>query len=500
MRTYRSGDAEVAALPRNGLVVERQTADGRYEQVEGPFTEYSRTQVVRNGETVDTTAYRLVIPWFRWIFAWPMRAYLRRRDPGNGALPPWAAPDRLDATQVKILGLLAAASMSSAFLNTLFTQTVNFAADDFGIGTGGQGVAGVVVRCGIVLALPFVILADRLGRRRIMVFLAWVAPACAALGALAPNFWVLTASQAVGRPLGIALDILIAIVAAEAMPRNSRTYALSILALASGLGAGVAVMSLPLADLGDGGWRLVYVVSLLWLLVAADLARRLPETPRFEALRARRVSEGAAAGRPHVVRRRFLMIAAVGLAANLFVAPASFFQNRYLDDVRGYSGAGIALFTLSTATPASIGLILGGRFADTAGRRRILAIALPVSTALLVTSFSTSGSVMWTTAFLGGLLGGFSYPAFAVYRSELFPTARRGRVSGFVSATSLIGGGIGLIAAGILVDRGWSYGEVMAMLGVGQLVAAVIIVLAYPETAHRALEELNPEDSVGSNQ
>ena len=46
----------------------------------------------------------------------------------------------------------------------------------------------------------------------------------------------------------------------------------------------------------------------------------------------------------------------------------------------------------------------------------------------------------------------------------------------------------------MLLDRGWSYGAVMGMLGVGQLVAAAIIVLAYPETAHRALEELNPED------
>ena len=38
--------------------------------------------------------------------------------------------------------------MSAAFVNTLFTQTVNFAADDFGISDTGIGVAGAVVLIG----------------------------------------------------------------------------------------------------------------------------------------------------------------------------------------------------------------------------------------------------------------------------------------------------------------------------------------------------------------
>jgi MFS family permease len=482
-------------VSRDGLVRERAVGDGRFEQAEGPFTEYAR--VVRDAPNgvADETTYRLTIPWFRWVFAWPIRAALRRRDPGNGTVPAWAAPDRLGPSHVLVLGLLAAASMSGAFNNTLFTQTVHFAADDFGVGARSQAVAGVIVRCGIVLALPLLVLADRIGRRRIIVGLAFAAPVCSALGAVAPDFWVLTATQAVGRPLGIALDLLIAVMAAEAMPRNSRAYAVSLLAMASGLGAGVAVMSLPLADIGDGGWRLVYVVSLIWLFVALDLMRRLPETARFEALQEQRARPRRDARPARIRRRRFVTIAAVGVAANLFVAPASYFQNRYLEDVRGYSGAFIALFTIATATPASIGLILGGRLADTAGRRRILAIALPTSTALLVTSFFVESRVMWAATLFGGLLGGLAYPAYAVYRSELFPTAKRGQVGGFVAATTLAGGSIGLILAGELIDRGWSYGSVMAMLGAGQIVAAVIIVLTYPETAHRALEELNPDDA-----
>ena len=93
--------------------------------------------------------------------------------------------------------------MSAAFANTLFTQTANFAADDFGIGDRGQGVGGAVVRLGIVLALPFAVLADRLGRRRIDRPHSPGWHRCSRRsGALAPNFWVLVASQTVGPPAG----------------------------------------------------------------------------------------------------------------------------------------------------------------------------------------------------------------------------------------------------------------------------------------------------------
>ena len=57
--------------------------------------------------------------------------------------------------------------------------------------------------------------------------------------------------------------------------------------MASGFGAGIAVSSLTLADLGPSGWRYVYVVSAIWCVVALDLARRLPETRRFAGDRTR---------------------------------------------------------------------------------------------------------------------------------------------------------------------------------------------------------------------
>ena len=199
----------------------------------------------------ETTTYRLVIPWFAWLFSWPVRRALRRQDRGAhgraaGVQPWWAPPDRLDPQQALLLGLLAAASMTAAYTNTLFTQTANYAAEDFDVGKFGQGIGGVVVRIGVIFARPMAFMADRVGRRRMIVLASWLAPLVSALGALAPTFPILVATQTLGRPMGLALELLVAVAAAEEMPRNSRAYAVSVLAMASGLGAGIAVMGLPL--------------------------------------------------------------------------------------------------------------------------------------------------------------------------------------------------------------------------------------------------------------
>lgn len=499
VRRWAAGDrqADAAFASRDDhLVAERRAGEPRnddvapvsasFEQEAGPFHRYRRTvRRLPDGTVEQVVAYSLRIPWFGWLVALPIRWALARSQSSRATGPWWAPPDRLSERQAQTLGLLASASMTAAFANTLFTQTAHLAADDFGIGSTGQGVGGAVVRLGIVVALPFALLADRIGRRRTLIVLAWCTPLLCALGALAPGFWVLVGSQAVARPLGIALATISIVAAAEDMPRNSRAYALSILAMASGLGAGVAVGALRLADLGPSAWRWVYALALVWLPVALVLYRRLHETRRFETVH--RIS-------PPMPRARLALVVAVAVSANLFIAPASFFQNRYLDSVRGYSAGGIALFTLATGTPASLGLIMGGRLADIVGRRRLIATCTPISTACLVSSFWLSGPAMWAAAFAGGITAAMAYPAYAVYRTELFPTGNRGWANGLVTASALLGGSISIVTIGWLLDRDVSFGALIAVVGIGQLVGAWLAWRWYPETAHLELEQLNPGD------
>ena len=121
--------------------------------------------------------------------------------------------------------------------------------------------------------------------------------------------------------------------------------------------------------------------------------------------------------------------------------------------MREYSAVMITAFTLITGTPASIGLLVGGRFADSRGRRLLSAITFPMGAILLTGAFSTSGQAMWLASLSGGICLGLAYPAMAVYRGEMFPTLHRSFASGVIMTSSLIGGSVGLVGAWYFESR-----------------------------------------------
>ena len=163
---------------------------------------------------------------------------------------------------------------------------------------------------------------------------------------------------------------------------------------------------------------------------------------------------------PPLDRRRFAVLAAVALLTNLFVAPASLFQNDYLEDIRGFSATTIAIFTLATATPAGIGLILGGRVADLSGRKRIIAAGLPAATAFGVLSYSVGGPMMWLSVFLVGVARRASptRPSPCTAPSCSRP-ATAAAPPGCSPRRRSIGGIGGLLVMGTLLDRDWSHGS-----------------------------------------
>jgi MFS family permease len=102
---------------------------------------------------------------------------------------------------------------------------------------------------------------------------------------------------------------------------------------------------------------------------------------------------------------------------------------------------------------------------------------------------------MWMWSVIGGIIGGLTVPALGVYRPELFPTALRGKAAGLLELIGVCGSAVGLVFVGHLADRRGSYAGPIAIAGGAALAVAVMVVLWFPETAHRSLEELNPEDA-----
>ena len=128
--------------PRDDVVAEEapdQVEAGRWHFAmrEGPFRSYRRELVVGGADATghvrveQRTTYRLALTYFRVVFALPVRHTLGRW-PTPGHQPWWAPPSRIDTRTARVLDVLAAASLVVGYLNTLVTQTITFAADEFG--------------------------------------------------------------------------------------------------------------------------------------------------------------------------------------------------------------------------------------------------------------------------------------------------------------------------------------------------------------------------------
>ena len=216
------------------------------------------------------------------------------------------------------------------------------------------------------------------------------------------------------------------------------------------------------------------------LVLAARRRRPRPPPARDAALRAAHQRDVVATTS---IATGSSLLAAAAFAGNLFVAPASFFQNRYLEDVRGYTGGGIALFTIATATPAGIGILVGGRLADRYGRRILGSVcARRRHGGVPRASFGVAGRPMWLAAMFGGLiLGGVACPPSACTAAELFPTGRRGLAAVHGDrrrARSAAASACSSPAA--LLDRGASHVEVIGVFALGQLVVAAIVLAGVP--------------------
>ena len=479
-------EAEEARAPRHDVVEEVADGPHRFRAVAGPFASYERTLTAgADGQVEQRIRYRLAPMVWPFPFAGLYRAAVARR-PADGAKPWWSPPETPDARGATALGSLCTLALVLGYLGTVLTQTITFAADELDASKADQGAILAAVRVGVLGALVLTALADRRGRRTMLIGCATAACVLAGLSGLAPGLVALGVVQTAVRGLVTAAGVLVVIVAAEEMPSGSRAFAISLISATGALGAGLCLLVLPLADLDPRGWRLVFAAALLLLPLVRLVARHLPESRRFDVEHA----EVGMAGHG----RRFWLLAASSFLLSLFAAPASQLLNEFLRDEQGFSAARITLFSILTNTPGGIGLVVGGRLADTRGRRVVGAVGVAGGTIFTVAMVVLGGWPMWALSVGGAVLGAMVVPALGVYGPELFPTSLRGRANGIIAILGVSGSVLGLAAAGYLSERWGGLGPALALLSVGPLLMAVLVLVAYPETAHRELEELNPED------
>lgn len=156
----------------------------------------------------------------------------------------------------------------------------------------------------------------------------------------------------------------------------------------------------------------------------------------------------------------------------------------------GASENGVAWLLTGYLLSAAVATPILGRLGDLFGKRRILLLALSgLAVGCLVSALATSLPPMIAGRVIQGLGGGVFPLAFGIIRDE-FPAPRVPGSIGLVSALLGLGGGLGVVLCGLIVENlnyHWLFWIPLAMV----LVALLATFRAIPESSVRAPGSIN---------
>lgn len=500
----------LAEIPSMTITATIRTATADAGDGDGDGDTVENTDATTTLDLVCTSDLR--VPYFHWFYAPMIRRSARRRlafvagatrallagsEPGQSPKAPFLlSAAGYDDESVRLLATTALIGALASFGAALFGQYSNSVARSFDASNADLGVALAITRLGVVVALVTTALADRHGRRRILV--VSFAGLCIANGvaAFAPNLVFFTGSQVLVRAFVNSTLIVAGIAVIEEAPEHARAFAATTFALASGAGFALSVVLLPIADLGGDAWRIPFALSGLNLALAPRLIRRLPETRRYRTLARRTRARGdvrEVVGRAY--GRRFALLAATAFLTGVFSAPSAQFTNKYLDDTHGFSNSGIGLFRgVTNGLPGLAGLVIGGRLAERRGRRVVAAVGLGAGSLTQMAFFLTDGPSLWVTSTIAILFAGGATVALGTLSAELFPTEIRSTANALLLVSGVAGAIVGLLAVGFVADRVGGLGPAMALCGLAPLIAAGLLIPRLPEAAHRDLDDVSPSE------
>src|ERR1700754_3401395 len=136
--------------------------------------------------------------------------------------------------------------------------------------------------------------------------------------------------------------------------------------------------------------------------------------------------------------------------------------------------SGVAWTLTGYLLAAAVFTPLMGRLGDMFGKRRMLVISLGFFTlGSLVAALGSSLLVVVAGRVVQGVGGGIFPLCFGIIRDE-FPRERVGRSIGLTTRTLGIGGGLGLVIGGLLVDHA-SYHDIFWLSAAMSALAAVAV-------------------------
>lgn len=405
-------------------------------------------------------------------------------------MPITQRPTPLTPYQRRLLVFLSVATFFEGYDFFALGQILPNLRADMGLSEAEGGRLVAVIGIGTILAYGVVRLADRFGRRVMLAITILGYTLFTVATAFAQTAYDFAIFQLAARIFLIGEISLSMVYAAEEFPADRRGHAIGVIQAASALGAIACAATAPWLLDTPWGWRAVFLVGVVPLLLLAYARSGLRETERFASYASGGVKRRALIDilrSPH--RQRIYQLAIIWALLFVCAQNAVFFWKEFAVAERGFTdgqvGRAFAIAALASLPP----LFFVGRLLDAWGRRPA-ATAIFLGMASSVVAAYQLHALWQLTLALAFFVFSIS-AAFAVLNSfttELFPTDCRAEAfawsnnllgrSGYVVGPAVVGA-----AASTL---GW--GNAISLTALCPLGALALILWLLPETKGRQLD------------
>lgn len=373
-----------------------------------------------------------------------------------------------------------------------------FIARSFGLNDAGIATLYACITASAIGVFALSRMADRVGRRR-LVILCLAATPVAALAAAGADTLVRFAIVEIVLYTLIGATISGAVVLlAEALPVALRARGQAFGGLAAALGAGLCLIVTPLLDAGGHSWRWLLVISGAGIVTVPFVAWALPESRLWEHAAAAAPLKAAQA--LDVLRSRYgaraVAILTCSFLSVMALSSADGWTYYHAVTVVGLSPAKASTLILVAGGLGLVGFPLGAWACEHFGRVRAVTFSwvLASGAALLFYWGPPPASTLPTALWLGvGFFGLFALSStalvgFRAASTELFPTALRGTMIGLTSLAGALGS---VTAQAIIAAMSGPLGGISVVVGFISLLAlpaALVFARFVDETQGLALE------------
>ncbi len=396
----------------------------------------------------------------------------------------------LSPYQRRLFVFLGVATFFEGFDYIALTQLLPSLRAEFSLNESEGGTMVGVIGIGAIAAYLLIRQADIVGRRKMLGITIAGYTIFSLVSAIAVDALQFGAAQLLARTFLLAEYSVSMVYAAEEFPADRRGFAVGVLQGLNSLGAIVCAGVVPLLLQTSLGWRSVYLVGTVPLVLVAWMRRSVRETSRF-------AERGPPARRPSFLqvfetpqRRWIPLLATIYGLTYLCTYVVVTFWKEFAVAERGFSDAEVGK-AVTIAALGSLPLVFySGKLLDSVGRRAGATVIFSTSAVSTLVAYLAHGFWPLTIGLTGGIFASSAVlPVLTTYSVELFPTAVRADAFAWSNnVLGRIGYVAGPIAIGFAAER-YGFGPSVAATAIFPLLALALILTRLPETSGKELEE-----------